>query len=94
MRCRRGRAANARLPGGTCVKEEEVVKDDLIDVQGTGMCIAAGGYRVQCDAGREVLAQLSGRMRWFRIKAVPGDRVTVGVSSCRPDDDCRYWLAS
>jgi translation initiation factor IF-1 len=28
-----------------------------------------------------VLAQLSGRMRRFRIKVVPGDRVTVGV--CR-----------
>ena len=29
---------------------------------------------------QEVLAQLSGRMRRFRIKVAPGDRVTVGVS--------------
>jgi translation initiation factor IF-1 len=41
-------------------------------------------YRVQCDAGHEVLAQLSGRMRRFRIKVVPGDRVTVGVSPYDP----------
>ena len=34
--------------------------------------------------GQEVLAQLSGRMRRFRIKVVPGDRVTVGVSPYDP----------
>ena len=39
---------------------------------------------VQSDAGHEVLAQLSGRMRRFRIKVVPGDRVTVGVSPYDP----------
>ena len=45
---------------------------------------AAVLYRVQCDPGHEVLAQLSGRMRRFRIKVVPGDRVTVGVSPYDP----------
>ena len=62
-------------------------KDDLIDVQGTVVAVHSGGlYRVQCDQGHEVLAQLSGRMRRFRIKVVPGDRVTVGVS---PYDPCK-----
>ena len=47
-------------------------KDDLIDMQGTVVAVHSGGlYRVQCDAGHEVLAQLSGRMRRFRIKVVP-----------------------
>ena len=60
-------------------------KDDLIDVQGTVIAVHSGGlYRVQCDSGQEVLAQLSGRMRRFRIKVVPGDRVTVGVSPYDP----------
>lgn len=60
-------------------------KDDLIDMQGTVIAVHSGGlYRVQCDAGHEVLAQLSGRMRRFRIKVVPGDRVTVGVSPYDP----------
>ena len=45
------------------------------------MAVHSGGlYRVECESGQEVLAQLSGRMRRFRIKVVPGDRVTVGVS--------------
>ena len=60
-------------------------KDDLIDMQGTVVAVHSGGlYRVQCNAGHEVLAQLSGRMRRFRIKVVPGDRVTVGVSPYDP----------
>ncbi len=64
---------------------EDVAKDDLIDIQGMVTAIHSGGlYRVQCDPGHEVLAQLSGRMRRFRIKVVPGDRVTVGVSPYDP----------
>ena len=58
-----------------------LAKDDLIDVQGKVTAVHSGGlYRVQCEPGHEVLAQLSGRMRRFRIKVVPGDRVKVGVS--------------
>jgi translation initiation factor IF-1 len=60
-------------------------KDDLIDMQGTVVAIHGGGlYRVQCDAGQDVLAQLSGKMRRFHIKVVTGDRVTVGVSPYDP----------
>jgi translation initiation factor IF-1 len=56
-------------------------KEDLLDIHGTVTSIHGGGlYRVQADAGHEVLAQLSGRMRRFRIKVVTGDRVTVSVS--------------
>jgi translation initiation factor IF-1 len=56
-------------------------KEDLLDLQGTVTSIHGGGiYRVQVDEGHEVLAQLSGRMRRFRIKVVTGDRVTVSVS--------------
>lgn len=64
---------------------DSLSKDDLIDMQGTVVAVHSGGlYRVQTEAGHEVLAQLSGRMRRFRIKVVPGDRVTVGVSPYDP----------
>src|SRR5437016_3700584 len=54
-------------------------------MQGTVVAVHSGGlYRVQIDTGHEVLAQLSGRMRRFRIKVVPGARVTVGVSPSDP----------
>ena len=62
-------------------ESEPLSKDDLIDLHGVVVAVHSGGlYRVKCDAGHEMLAQLSGRMRRFRIKVVPGDRVTVGVS--------------
>ncbi len=60
-------------------------KDDFIDVQGPVVAVHGGGiYRVQSDAGYDILAQLSGRMRRNRIRVVPGDRVTVGVSPYDP----------
>ena len=67
-------------------------KDDLIDLHGVVVAVHSGGlYRVKCEAGHELLAQLSGRMRRFRIKVVPGDRVTVGVS---PYDPMRGFIVS
>ncbi len=84
-----GRKAMRRIAGRVLlwhtVAGVALSKDDLIDVQGTVVAVHSGGlYRVQCDSGQEVLAQLSGRMRRFRIKVVPGDRVTVGVSPYDP----------
>ena len=62
-----------------------MAKDELIDIQGTVTAVHSGGiYRVECEGGNEVLAQLSGRIRRFRIKVVPGDRVKVGVSPYDP----------
>ena len=67
------------------VDREERVVDDLIDIQGKVTAVHSGGiYRVECEGGNEVLAQLSGRIRRFRIKGVPGDRVNVGVSPYDP----------
>ena len=56
-------------------------KEDLIEIKGTVTEVVGGGnYRVACDGGHEVLARLCGRMRRFRIRVIPGDAVTVGVS--------------
>ena len=37
-------------------------------------------FRVKLDMGHEVLAHLAGKMRRFRIRILPGDRVRVEVS--------------
>lgn len=34
-------------------------------------------FRVELDDGRDVLCHLAGRLRLYRIKILPGDRVTV-----------------
>ena len=37
-------------------------------------------FRVRLDSGEEIIAHLAGRMRLYRIKILPGDRVTVEMS--------------
>jgi len=37
-------------------------------------------FRVKLDDGREILAHLAGKLRIYRIKVLPGDRVTVEMS--------------
>lgn len=48
--------------------------------------LPATTFKVQLDNGREILAHLSGKMRLYYIKIVPGDRVIVEMT---PYDDRR-----
>jgi translation initiation factor IF-1 len=62
-----------------------VARDDLIQATGSVEKILGGGrYQVGLDTGQKVTAQLSGRMRRFRIRVIPGDRVQVGLSPYDP----------
>ena len=52
-------------------------------VQMTGSIVEAfrgGMYRVELDNGHETLGYVSGKMRRYRIRINPGDRVTVELS--------------
>ena len=37
-------------------------------------------FRVKLDTGEEIIAYLTGRLRMYRIKVLPGDKVTVELS--------------
>jgi len=37
-------------------------------------------FRVKLDGGEEIIAHLAGKLRIYRIKVLPGDRVTVEMS--------------
>ena len=37
-------------------------------------------FRVKLEDGKEVLAYLSGKLRMFKIRILPGDKVTVELS--------------
>jgi len=71
-----------------CAKGDEgnrLARDDLLQATGTVEKILGGGrYKILLDGGQIVTAQLSGRMRRFRIRVIPGDRVQVGVSPYDP----------
>lgn len=43
-------------------------------------------FKVRLDDGKEIIAHLAGRLRMFRIKVLPGDRVQVEMS---PYDDTK-----
>jgi len=67
-------------PGGFAL-----ARDDLIQTTGSVEKILGGGrYQITLDSGQTVTAQLSGRMRRFRIRVIPGDRVQVGLSPYDP----------
>lgn len=42
--------------------------------------LPATNFRIRLEDGREVMAYLSGKMRKFRIKIVPGDKVSLVLS--------------
>ena len=56
-------------------------KEAGIEVEGTVREELAGGnYRVELDNKHPVLAYASGKMRKFRIRILPGDRVKLELS--------------
>jgi translation initiation factor IF-1 len=74
-------------PGNTCLgiieqeKETTLAKEELIQFEGLVTEILPDArYRVQLDAGHEIVAYTAGKMKKFRIKTLAGDRVTVEMS--------------
>lgn len=52
--------------------------------------LGGGKYKIKTDFGNDIIAQLSGRMKTFHIKVIPGDRVVVHVS---PYDTSHGFIA-
>jgi len=42
--------------------------------------LPSANFRVKLDDGKEVLCHLAGKLRIYRIKILPGDRITVEMS--------------
>ena len=56
-------------------------KDDVIEIEGTVVePLPNAMFRVKLDNEHEVLAHVSGKMRMYYIKILPGDRVRMEVS--------------
>lgn len=56
---------------------------DKKNLRKTGIIIEAlpsTHFRVKLDDGEEILCYLAGKLRMFRIKILPGDRVAVELS--------------
>jgi translation initiation factor IF-1 len=58
-----------------------VAKEEAIVVEGTVVePLPNAMFRVELDNGHKVLAHVSGKMRKFFIRILPGDKVTVELS--------------
>jgi translation initiation factor IF-1 len=56
-------------------------KEEKVEVEGEVMeAFKSGMYKIALDNGHETLGYTSGRMRRYRIRINPGDRVKVELS--------------
>ncbi|MGL6196432.1 MAG: translation initiation factor IF-1 [Thermoguttaceae bacterium] len=63
------------------MSEETKSKEEAIELMGVVTEEVRGAFRVKLDAmDHVVLCRLAGKMRKFRIRVVPGDRVAVEMS--------------
>src|SRR3954469_6991378 len=77
------RAPRARRPRtyGRSEDAERLAKEEKVEFEGEVVeALPNAMFRVQLDNGHEVLGHVAGKMRRFRIRILPGDRVRVEVS--------------
>ncbi len=57
------------------------MKSDKVKKSGTVLeALPDGKFKVQVEDGKEVLAYLAGKLRIYKIKVLPGDKVTVEMT--------------
>lgn len=62
-------------------KEAQSVSKGFIEVNGVvEESLPAGSFRVKLENGQEILAHLSGKMRMYRIRLLPGDEVKCEIT--------------
>ena len=75
------RDADVKVAPEVADEEQTPSKNDKIEVEGTVIePLPNAMFRVELDNKHKILAHISGRMRKFFIKILPGDKVTVELS--------------
>lgn len=66
---------------GKKTKENTASSKDFIEMKGEIIeLMPAGTFKVVLENDHEILAHLSGKMRMFKIRLLPGDKVKVQIS--------------
>ncbi|MDP2812561.1 MAG: translation initiation factor IF-1 [bacterium] len=61
--------------------EPKVNKKGFLEIDGeVTELLPNANFKVVLENGHEILAHLSGKMRMFKIRILPGDKVTVEMS--------------
>jgi translation initiation factor IF-1 len=75
----RGWVASGHRP--TTKQEVQMAVEEKVELEGEVIeALKNLNFRVELENGHVVLAHLAGKMRRFRIRVLPGDRVRVEVS--------------
>ncbi len=54
---------------------------DVIEVEGVVLeALPSTTFKVKLENGHEILAKVSGKMRMYSIKVLPGDKVTIELT--------------
>lgn len=62
-------------------QESKVNKKGFLELEGEVIDLLPNTtFKVKLDNEQEILAHLSGKMRMFKIRILPGDRVTIEIS--------------
>lgn len=67
--------------GGSPEASVQVNPKGFLEVEGVvDELLPSASFRVKLDNGHEILAHLSGKMRMFKIRLLPGDRVKIEMT--------------
>ncbi len=76
MRPHRGRTLPSHRDG-----TERAISEEKIEMEGEVLeAFPSGMFRVGLDNGHELIAYTAGKMRRYRIRVNPGDRIKVELS--------------
>lgn len=58
-----------------------MARNDVLKVDGEVLeCLPNVTFRVKLDNGHTIMAHVSGKIRMYRIRILPGDRVALEIS--------------
>ncbi len=58
-----------------------MAKEEKVELEGEVVeALSNGKYRIALDNGHETLGYIAGKMRRFRIRILPGDRIKIELS--------------
>ena len=59
-----------------------MAKDDVLELEGTVLeALPNAMFKVELENGHQILAHISGKLRMLYIRLLPGDKVTVEMST-------------
>ena len=62
-------------------EETSLSKEDVIEIEGTVVeSLPNAQFRVELPNGHQLLAHISGKLRMYFIRILPGDKVTLEMS--------------